>query len=189
LPRPRFAVADTCFVIDWARFSKRDLLFELFDAVFVPESVLSEVKSERTVEFLASALASGRAALYTETPDEVEEARKLVEETRRLRLPPIDLPEALCLAVGRRRGYVVLTENRGALAAAELLEPYKGVVVWRALELLAAAVLEGVAGLGPGAARELFEAYERETLHFFPRRDLERALKAIEGRALGRGSP
>jgi len=43
------SVADTCFLIDWSRFSLRDILFELFDVVAVPEQVLAEVRREETL--------------------------------------------------------------------------------------------------------------------------------------------
>ncbi|MGC9171138.1 MAG: DNA-binding protein, partial [Thermoproteus sp.] len=31
------AIADTSFLIDWARYSKRDYLWRLFDLVYIPE--------------------------------------------------------------------------------------------------------------------------------------------------------
>ena len=43
------AIADTSFLIDWAKYSKRDLLFKIFDTVWLPEAVLNEIKSENTV--------------------------------------------------------------------------------------------------------------------------------------------
>jgi len=182
----RFAIADTCFVIDWARFRYRDLLFKLFKAVYVPELVLKEVKSESTVEWVASALASGNMAIYTETPDELEEARRLTEESRRIScLIPVDLPEALCLVVGRRRGYTVLTENRGAIMAVDFINSYKEVVVWRALEILTTSVIEGAFKVNCSNLSELFKTYEEDTQHIFPRRDLINALELIRGRVCG----
>ncbi|PUA32278.1 MAG: hypothetical protein B7O98_06335 [Zestosphaera tikiterensis] len=182
----RFAIADTCFIIDWARFRYRDLMFKLFNIVYVSESVLKEIKSERTVEWVASALASGNMSIYTETSEELEEARKLTEESRKLRsLIPVDLPEALCLVIGRRRGYVVLTENRGAIMAVDFITPYKDVVVWRALEILTAAVIEGMFKVSCNELNTLFKAYEEDTRHFFPRRDLTNALELIKGRICG----
>jgi len=183
----RFAIADTCFIIDWARFRYRDVLFRLFATVFVPEQVLREVRSEGTIEWIALALASGGMSLYTESPDELEEARRLVEESRRVvGLPRVDLPEALCLVVGRRRGYVVLTENRGAIMAADLIPSYSGVVVWRALEILTEAALEGALEVDCSELDSIFRAYEEDTHHVFPRRDLARALELIRGELCGR---
>jgi hypothetical protein len=45
-----FAIADTCFLIDWSYWRYRDVLFELFKTVFIPENVLREVKSENTLD-------------------------------------------------------------------------------------------------------------------------------------------
>jgi hypothetical protein len=43
-----FAVADTCFLIDWSRYRKMGSIFRLFKVIFVPENVLNEIESERT---------------------------------------------------------------------------------------------------------------------------------------------
>jgi predicted nucleic acid-binding protein len=175
-----FAIADTCFLIDWAAWRRRDLLLRLFRAVFVPELVLREVRSERTLEWIVEGLSRGSLALFTETPDVLDLAVRVVERSRLLPVRGVDLPEAVCLAAGKLRGYIVITENRGALAAADLLEELSGVTVWRALELIA----EGFRrGLLTGNPREVFEEYERETGHRFPRRDLEVVLRELGGEA------
>ncbi|MCC6060950.1 MAG: hypothetical protein LM578_05425 [Desulfurococcaceae archaeon] len=44
---PEFAIADTCFLIDWARYRHRDVLFKLFKTVFVPETILREVNKRK----------------------------------------------------------------------------------------------------------------------------------------------
>ena len=132
-----FAIADTCFLIDWSYWNYRDVLFKLFRAVFVPETVLREVKSERAVEWIATALAGGQLALYTEASDVTALAIRIVERSRLMPgLRGVDLPEAICLAVGKLRGYVVLTENRDAIMAVDFLNELSGVIVWRALEVI-----------------------------------------------------
>jgi len=175
----RFAIADTCFLIDWSAWRRRDLLFELFTAVFVPESVLMEVRRESTLEWIADSLSRGSLALLTETPDLVERARQLIEKSRQVPgLRGIDLPESLCLVVGRSRGYVVLTENRGALMAADVLEELEGVEVWRALEVIEEGIRRSLlSGFDP------FLEYERDTGHRFPKADLERVKNELEGKA------
>ncbi|MGC9020673.1 MAG: hypothetical protein ACP5KE_05635 [Candidatus Methanodesulfokora sp.] len=60
------AVADTSFLIDWARYTKRDLLFSIFK-VSIPESVLGEIKSENTISWVAQKLAEENMYLFTET--------------------------------------------------------------------------------------------------------------------------
>ncbi len=177
-----FAVADTCFLIDWARWRRRDALFGVFRTVFVPESVLGEVRSEATLSWVVESMAQGRLSLFTETPDLIEEARSLVERTRLVPgLRGVDLPEAVCLVAGRRWGYVVLTENRGALMAADILEEYRGVRVWRALEVIAAALRSGV--IASSRPAEVFAEYEEDAKHFFPRRDLGAVLHELGGEA------
>jgi hypothetical protein len=176
-----FAIADTCFLIDWAYWRYRDALFNLFKTVFVPEAVLREIKSEQTIEWVATALARGHLALYTETRDEIDFAIRIVERSRLVSgLRGVDLPEALCLAVGRLRGYTVLTENRGALMAAELLEELTGVVVWRALEVIREALKRGAIA---GDPEQVFKLYEEETKHRFPHSELEAILNELRGKA------
>ena len=176
------AIADTCFLIDWARWRRRDAIFGVFRFVFVPESVLDEVVSETTIAWIANGLAAGSLALFTETADVVEEARRLVERSRRIPgMRGVDLPEAVCLCVGRRKGYVVLTENRGALMTVELMEEYRGVTVWRALEVIGEALRRGVISAGNPLA--VFREYEEDTRHIFPRRDLERVVRELGGEA------
>jgi len=175
--RMRFAVADTCFLIDWSAWRRRDVLFELFPTVFVPESVLMEVKRESTLEWIADLLSRGSLALLTETPDLVERARRLIERSRQVPgLRGIDLPESVCLAFGGSRGYVVLTENRGALMAADVLEELEGVEVWRALEVIAEGIRRGLL-----TGYDAFLEYELDTGHRFPRADLERIRDELGG--------
>ncbi len=167
-----YAIADTCFLIDWALWKRRDVIFDLFKVVFTPELVLREVRSERTLEWITDMLTRGSLALFTETPDILDIARSLVERSRMIPgLRGVDLPEAVCLAAGKLRGYLVLTENRGALMAVDLLEELRDVKVWRALEVIAEALRRDI--IKTSNPRVIFKEYEDETHHRFPRRDLE----------------
>ena len=175
-----FAIADTCFLIDWALWRRRNCLFKLFDTVFVPEAILNEVRSEETISWIAEALASNKLSIFTETPDVVEEARALVERTRLVPgIRGVDLPEALCLVVGRRRGYTVLTENRGALMATNLFEDLSEVRVWRALEVIAEAIKRGF--LQTTNVEDIFIEYEHQTRHRFPRAELNHVIQELRG--------
>ncbi len=175
-----FAIADTCFIIDWARFRWRDLIFKLFTTVFVSEDVLREIRSEHTIAWVAGSLSKDELSLYTPSSQEVSEARQLIEESRlRPQLPAIDMPEALCLVTGRRHGYVVLTENRGALLAPNYIPEYREVTVWRALEVIKNLMFKE---LIPVDCRDLgkpFEGYSQDTLHLFPSKSLNKALKEV----------
>jgi len=46
------ASVDTCFIIDWARYRRAELLERIFDRILLTEHVLREVKSERTITLL-----------------------------------------------------------------------------------------------------------------------------------------
>ena len=176
-----FAIADTCFLIDWARYRHRDILFRIFRVVFVPEQVLDEVRSENTISWIAQGLAQGKLALYTPVAEEIEEARRLIEQSHlHPQMPSMDLPEALCLVVGRRRGYIVLTENRAALLAPRLLDKLGNVKVWRALEILLEAVKKGVIQPDCTHPGKIFEEYSQDTLHIFPSKALHRAIREVE---------
>jgi hypothetical protein len=154
-------------LVDWARYSNRDLLFELFDVVHVPESVLREIKLPPAVDWVAEGLASDKMALFTETPDLEEEARRIMAMSRSRPLKRVDFPEAVCLAAGLRFGYVVLTENGGAYFAPRVLGI--AVEVWRAFE----AIVEAWRAGHISDVVEELRRYERETLHLFRRRDWE----------------
>ena len=86
----REAVADTSFPVDWNRYSRRDLLLELFEVVHVPESVLRELKLPPAVDWVAERLASGAFALFTETPEIEGEARRLMALSRGRPLKRVD---------------------------------------------------------------------------------------------------
>ncbi len=145
--------------MDWARYSNRNLLFRLFDVVHVPESVLREIKLPPAVDWVAESLAAGNMALFTETPDVEEEARRIMAAGRNKPLKRVDFPEAVCLAAGVRFGYVVLTENGGAYFAPRVLD--LGVEVWRAFEVIVEAWRAGYVEDVVGELRR----YEREALH------------------------
>ena len=77
------AIADASFIIDWARYSRRDLLFKVFDVVWIPEPVLGELRSERSVMWVAEKLAAGVMALFPELPNYRDEALRLMEMSGR----------------------------------------------------------------------------------------------------------
>ncbi|ABO08433.1 hypothetical protein [Pyrobaculum calidifontis] len=158
------AIADASFIIDWARYSRRDLLFKVFDVVWIPEPVLGELRSERSVMWVAEKLAAGVMALFPELPNYRDEALRLMEMSGRYPVRRLDYPEAYCIAVAGDRGYTVLSEN-GAAYAAQFL--YARARVWRALEVLIELEKRGFIDKS-----EIYR-YEEETKHKFPRRDLQ----------------
>jgi len=86
------AIADTSFLVDWARYGKRDLIFQVFDVVYLPESVLRDPPA---VDWVAESMASDKMALFTETAELEGEARRIMAMGRGRPLKRIDFPEAL----------------------------------------------------------------------------------------------
>ena len=175
------AIADTCFLIDWIRYRRREILFQLFNIVFVPESVLNEIKSEKTIMWICEKLIEGKLVLFTETSDIISEARSLVERSRSIpHMIGVDYPEAMCLVVGRLYGYTVLTENRGALMVPLVFNEYRNVKVWRSLEIIYEALKRNIIRVENNDFEKYFKEYCEDTYHIFPRRDLEQILRELK---------
>jgi hypothetical protein len=161
---------DTCFLIDWSRYSGRDVLKKLFDYGFVIDEVLEEIKSESTLTYVSSLLAEGFLVIYPFKREIEPIVRKIVDiSARDPRVKALDPPEAYALAVGIRENAVVLTENRGVVNIVRLYPEFSS-TVWRSYELLRRAYeLKFISNLG-----EELDKYERETGHRFQ--------KALRGR-------
>ncbi len=60
-------VADTCFLIDWSRFRRRDLLVRLFGKIVVTQHIINEIRSDYAVEYVSSLIASDKLYIYPVT--------------------------------------------------------------------------------------------------------------------------
>ena len=165
-------VVDACFVIDWSRWRRRDLLWEVFSTGFVPEPVLREVSTPAPLRVLREWMAAGRLTVYPSSRELEDEAVSLVLEMRRdPRVPRIDPPEALCVVVARRIGAAVLSENRGILRAFQLAgERLAPAVVWNSLRLLAYLYSRGLAAASSFA--DLLEEYTSDARRAFSQREV-----------------
>ncbi|MGC9104392.1 MAG: DNA-binding protein [Candidatus Methanodesulfokora sp.] len=154
---------DTCFLIDWSKYSGRDLLKRLFDYGFVVDEVLEEVKSENTLAYLSSLLAEGFLVIYP-FKREIEPIVRAVVDTsaRDPRVRTLDPPEAYALAIGIREVAVVLTENRGVMNIVRLYPEFSA-TVWRSYEILR----RGYELTFISNFEEELRRYERETGHRF----------------------
>jgi predicted nucleic acid-binding protein len=94
------AITDTSFLIDWVKYTRRDLIFKLFELIYIPESVFNEVRSEITLLWIAEGLENNKMAIFPEISELRNEALRLILETRRLPIRPVDFPEAYCVVVG-----------------------------------------------------------------------------------------
>ncbi len=132
------AVLDSCFIIDWVRYRRREVLFKAFEHVYILPEVLNELKSERTVKWVSKHLESGKILIYVPSEDERVEALRFIELTSKVpHYPTADMPEALGIVIAKKRGLTLLSENRAVLYAPMTFEEYRGVKVWRAIDLIA----------------------------------------------------
>ena len=175
------AIADTCFLIDWIRYRRREILFQIFDVVYVPEEVLREIASENTLKEIVYYLSQGKLILYTPTRDVIEEAYRLMNFVNSLKwVRTIELPEAICLAIGYLYGYVVITENRGAIQVPEIIPGYSRVKVWKSFEILKEAILKRLIPVSNVEDIEhIFHEYEEDTKHYFPRKELKQVIEEL----------
>jgi predicted nucleic acid-binding protein len=117
-------------------------------------NVLDEMGARGKV-MLAPWLASRRAFLIPRINDYEVEAQRLVEFSRSQRLPTLDPPEAYCLAVAKRRGYEVLTDNKAPKYLAQILKDYSTVKVLDSLDILSLIYCDDLA--------EAVKAYKEDT--------------------------
>ena len=158
---------DTCFLIDWARYRRRNILNRIFEYIFITEDVLLEVVSERTLEYVSKGLAEGFFVIYPFRREVEHLVRRAVElSARDPRVPALDPPEAYALAIAAREGAVCLTENRGVLLLVRYYEEFRHVKVWRSLELLRYAAERGLIT----DLEEELRIYGEDTGHVFPKK-------------------
>ncbi|MEM4086421.1 MAG: DNA-binding protein [Saccharolobus sp.] len=130
------AVMDTSFLLDWVRYSKNNLIFKIFSLIYLPESVINEIRSERGLLWIAENLENNRLVILPELPNIIQEANYLVTESRRIPIRALDFPESICLVIAKMFDLIVLTENGGAIAAPYFFNNYKNVRVMKAIDVL-----------------------------------------------------
>jgi len=162
---------DTCFLIDWAKYRRRDILQGIFEAAYVTRDVLDEARTEATLSYIGDLLADGFLAFYPLMEDVTSLVREIVAVSiRDPRIRTIDPPEAFALAIAVKEECICLTENKGVLRLSELYRDRFNVEVWRSYEVLKRAYKIGLIE----SLEEEIRAYEEDTGHLFPRRRVEK---------------
>ena len=169
------AVVDTCFLIDWAGYRRRELLKSVFNRLLVPRQVLDEVRSERTAELVGRWLSEGFLYLAPVTR-RVEEIAEAIARYAILnsRIPAVEEPEVYGLALAKAYSMPLLTENRGAVRLTQLYPELRDIRVMRALEVLALAIeRRAIEAASREDVEKAFAEYIADTKHRFPRKDLK----------------
>ena len=161
------ASIDTCFIIDWSRYRKNYFLEKIFKYIFITEEIMNEISSEKTLEYLSRLLIKGFLIIYPFKTQLLSIIRRILDiSITDPRIPSLDPPEAYAFAIAYKEKCICLTENKGIIRLIEYYDEFKGVKVWRSLELFK--YLKNI-GLIKDLEREL-ENYSEDTGHVFPKK-------------------
>jgi len=174
-------VVDACFIIDWCRYRRRELLERLFSVLFIHEETLGQLRSEKTITYVSDLLAKGKLRLYPWSHSEEDEYLRLRSEiVVDPRIPSLERPDMLCLIMAKRLNAILLSENIGIHRVIEFHSKYSNVVVWTALETLENIVYKGF--LNVHSAEDFLRyvrEYEHDTSHIFKSNRLKQSLRRI----------
>jgi len=173
-------VVDACFLIDWSRYRRRELLASLFEAILVHEEVLAQLRSPSAIDFASRLLARGALRLYPWSTAEEELYVQLRDEVALdPRIPSLERPDLLCLVIARRTGAALLAENLGVLRVVQFHPAYSRVTAWTALEVLEQMVYRGLVEVGSTEEfLNVVSEYCEDTRHVFS----SRRVKDVTGR-------
>ena len=170
------AILDSCFIIDWSKFKKRDTLFEVFEAVYITPDVLNELKSEDVIAWIGEKISSGEIIIYEADEEEKGKALEFVEATRKIpHYPSADFVEALGLIIAKRYNMILISENRAVLYAPLTFPEFSSVSVWRGIDILAQIARDC------SELDQLIDEYEAQTLRRYSKKVIERARERCKG--------
>jgi hypothetical protein len=174
-------VADACFLIDWARFRRRELLASLFEAILIHEEVLAQLRSPSAIDFASRLLARGALRLYPWSEAEEELFIKLRDEVALdPRIPSLERPDLLCLVIAYRAGASLLTENLGVLRVVQFHPTFSRVTAWTALEVLEHLVYGGLAEVrSVEDFLGIVSEYCEDTKHVFSSRRMREVVERV----------
>jgi len=166
-------VTDTCFLVDWARFGKKDCIKQIFNRLLITEEVLKEIESESTISLVTEWLVDGFLYLVPVSPIDYAEVDRISRIIADLPQIPteVEKPELICLVLAKKYNCILLTENIGAIRITQWMDEYKEVRVWRAIEVLKEAIKNNIL---TGKSLDIYKEYQIQTKHTFPKKDIMR---------------
>ncbi|HEW89920.1 MAG TPA: hypothetical protein ENG43_01075 [Candidatus Bathyarchaeota archaeon] len=131
------AVVDTCFLINWARFSGKEKLKLLFDRLFMPEITFSEVKSYTALSVASKWLSERFLVLAPVLPANEEEIGSILAYVAsHPQLPSIDPPELYALVLAKRLNVPFLTDNKAPKRLVHISDRHSSLLVLDSLDVL-----------------------------------------------------
>ena len=170
----KIAIADTCFLINWLKYKRKNDILKLFKLIMIPLPVLDELGSEGKA-LLGQWIIKGYISFIPRLEFYDSEAYRIIELAKIRSLPRIDYPEAYCLVVASKRNYVVLTENKATRYIVSEINEYKHVRVLDSLD-----VLLSLYGNDKSLLTKRMKEYMQDTGIIFSRKRLKRLGISLE---------
>jgi len=172
----RLASLDTCFLIDWALYRRRNYIIKIFDKILISEHVLREIYSGKTLDFVTELLSKGFMTLIPLTSQEEEIARRLITiALSDPRIPELHETEVYAVAIALTYNTIIVTENKAVLWLKvyypnEIPQP-----VWRSIDVLLELVKKSVIKVNNiEDALKIIEEYSIDVKHSFSHIDIRR---------------
>ena len=174
-------VIDTCFLIDWSRFRRRNVLKKLFNLLLIHEDILRQIKSEETIEYTSRLFAEGILRLYPWSEiDEREFINLRNQVSSNSRIPSLERPDILYLIIAYNNNAILLSENLGIHRVVQYHPKYSRVKVWTALDVLEQAVYSNVIRINSEEEfLHIIKEYVLDTYHSFRKKRIESSLNRV----------
>ena len=174
-------VIDTCFLIDWSRFRKREILEKLFNVLLIHEEVLRQIRSESAIEYVSELFTKGVLRLYPwSNMDEKEFIILRSQVSSNSRIPSLERPDLLCLIMTYNSDAVLLSENVGIHRVVQYHPRYSHVKVWIALDVIEQSIYRGLINVDSEEDfLSIVKEYELDTHHSFRKNKVRSATERV----------
>lgn len=169
-------VLDACFLIDWADYSRNEILKNIFKKIVVSDEVWKEIVSEHAAELLGLWYAEGFFHKVIMTGEEMREVDELlIKSYEHPEIGGLHKAEATAIVYARRRGFnIVLSENKGVKRVTSNIEEYKPITIWGAIDILKEAMIRNFLQVENENDFDFYlDEYSEQTKHWFKKRTRE----------------
>ena len=133
----KIAIADSCFLINWARFHQRNDILKVFNKIVIPEIILDELEDVEVRRMIAKWVIKDVIIIAPRLLSLNSLTMKIVSLSESIPfIPRVDPPEAYCMCLAMKRGYIILTDNKAVKRIKEIIEEFKQIIVMNSLDVL-----------------------------------------------------
>lgn len=175
-------VLDACFLIDWGKYGRSEILRKLFKNIVVSDEVWDEIESEQAAILLGTWYAEGFFYKAILTPEDMRDVDQLLEQASdNPSIGALHKAEATALVYAKKRGFNhVLSENKVVKRVVESIEEYKNLKVWSAIDILKEAMIRGILVVKNENDFDYYlDEYSEQTKHFFNKVSRDNAKREV----------